>query len=239
MVMDVASTGEDVSSTQNRWAGTGNRLALAGAILYFLEWVVIIPAGGAGPAALGTKAAAIVSLYATHAGAQEFMASWFSLVLLGRIVFVAGVRSALQRSPRELPLADVALAAMTVSVLLEIAAYAVAASAGYLAGHSGPTAAIVGLDGSANWLDQIIWAPLGLSVATSAFAMLRSAIFPRWLCWLGLVSGLVSTAYGALAGPAFVSTGGAQSIVQAANGIGALSFWIWMLATGILLFRRA
>lgn len=224
---------------QNQWAGTGNRLALAGALLYFLEWVVIIPAGGSGPAALGTKAAAIMSLYAGHASAQELMAGWFSLVLLGRLVFVAGVRSALRPSPRELPLADVALAAMTVSVMLEITAYAVAGSAGYLAAHGGPAAAIVGLDGAANWVDQVIWAPVGLSVAASALAMLRSGLFPTWLCWLGLVSGVVGAVYGALAGPAFVSTGTAQSAFQAANSLAVLSLWIWMVATAVLLFRRS
>lgn len=239
MVADVRASRDETSPLEDRRTSAGSRLALAGVLLYFLEWAVIIPANGAGPAALGTKATAIMNLYATHASVQELMASWFSLVLLGRIVFVVGVRSVLRQSPRELPLADVALAAMTVSVVLEIISNAAAAGAGYLAAHGSPVAAVVGLDGAANWIAQIIWAPIGLSIAAAALAMLRSRLFPTWLCWLGLVSGAIGIVFGALAGPAFVSTGTAQALSGAANGVTALTGWIWMLATGILLFRRA
>jgi hypothetical protein len=239
MAVDPGAPSLEPSGAQSSPVSTGTRLALAGAILYFLEWVVIIPAGTTGPASLGTKSAAVVSLYAGHAGWQEFMAGWFSLVLLGRIVFIAALRGVLRQAPRELPLADIALAAMTVSVLLEISAYGVAAGAGYLAAHSGSNAAVVGLDGAANWLDGILWAPAGLSIVTSALAMLRSGYFPRWLCWVGLASGTAGAIYGALAGPALVASGTSQNVFQIANGLMVLSFWIWMLATAILLFRRA
>jgi len=75
---------------------TGNRLTLAGAIIYLLEWVGIIGFNtGNVPAAQGAKAADVVAQYMQHGTGVELLAGWLSLVLLGRILFVAGIREGL------------------------------------------------------------------------------------------------------------------------------------------------
>ena len=68
----------------------GNRLALVGTLVYFLEWLAIafIPETG-DPALLGEDPAVVVDVYRGEAGASGFAAGWFGLVLLGRILFVA------------------------------------------------------------------------------------------------------------------------------------------------------
>jgi uncharacterized membrane protein len=68
----------------------------------------------------GTSASAIISEYKQHASAISLAAGWYSFVLLGRILFVAGLRDALRRSGCRTALADFALVAMAVSVVLEI-----------------------------------------------------------------------------------------------------------------------
>jgi hypothetical protein len=116
----------------------GNRLALIGAIVYLLEWVGIAAARTgvpAGPGHTGFASTQIVALYAGHYGGVAFLATWLSLVLLGRIAFAVGLRSALRRSGWDSPLMDLAVSAMAASVILEISAYAVAAGAAEGAQH--------------------------------------------------------------------------------------------------------
>jgi hypothetical protein len=226
-----------VSATERRLVG--NRLALVGAVVYLLEWVAIVAGNPQGPVDAGTKAAAMVEKYAAHAHGQAWLAGWLSVVLLGRIVFAVGVRAALRQSPRQLPLADVAVAAMAVSVILEIAAYAVAGAAGWLARHGGDATAVTALDRAGGWLDQMIYGPIGISVGTMSLAMLGSRLFPRWMCWLGLAAGFAGTVYGGVSGLEYGAHGGLHGAGQALNVLGVVGFWIWMLAVGILLFRRA
>lgn len=216
----------------------GNRLALVGAIVYLLEFFAIIPAGDI-PAPPGASADAVVTLYADKAGALALMASWLSFVLLGRIAFAAGVRDAIRQSPRQIAVADLAFGAMIVSVLLEIVAYGVAGATAHLASHGGDPGVVVGLDRVVDWVSQIIYAPLGVFTAASGFAMLRSDLFPKWICWLGAGVGTIITAYGAVAGPIIRSTGSAHDFGEAITGLGVAGFWVWMLATGIFLFRHA
>src|SRR2546429_7217317 len=105
----------------------GNRFALAGAVLYLLEWVAIIAAAPPGPYGRATAASTILRNYAGHAGAAAISAAWFAVVLVGRILYVAGVKASLRKQPRQLPLLDLALGAMAVSVVLEIVAYGIVA----------------------------------------------------------------------------------------------------------------
>jgi hypothetical protein len=102
----------------------------------------------------------------------------------------------------------------------------------------GNPAMVVALDAAANWLDLVIIAPLGVFLICSALPMLWSGLFPRWISWLGLVCGVAGTLLGVLIGPAFVAGGTFFSVVSWLN-LSVLGFWVWMLATGIVLFRRA
>jgi hypothetical protein len=219
----------------------GNRLALIGAIIYLLEWVAILGFGaGTAPSGdPGTSAEAIVSQYRQHALATSLAAGWFSLVLLGRILFMAGVRDGLRRSGYRTALADFAVVAMAVSVVLEIAVYSIAAGAAHAAVNGSDQSTIVALDAAANWLDLNIQAPLGASVLAASLAMLRSRAFPAWLCWLGMVAGAFGCVGGVLIGAAFHQGGALYQATNLSTTVAVVGFWLWMLITGFLLFRAA
>jgi hypothetical protein len=219
----------------------GNRLALIGAIVYLLEWVAILGFGaGTAPSGdPGTSAGAIVSQYRQHALATSLAAGWFSLVLLGRILFMVGVRDGLRRSGYRTGLADFALVAMAVSVVLEIAVYSIAAGAAHAAVNGSDQSTIVALDSAANWLDLNIQAPLGASVLVASLGMLRSRAFPAWLCWLGTVAGGLGCVGGVLIGAAFHQGGALYQAINLSTTVAVVGFWLWMLVTGILLFRSA
>ena len=186
----------------------GNRLALAGVAMYFLEWVGIIAFNfGNVPASQGTKAAEILAQYVQHGPGIELLAGWLSLVLLGRILFVAGIRHALRRSGADTLLADFAVLAMAVSVILEVAAYAIASGGAYAAAGGADQSTIVGIDGVANFVNLILAAPIGVSVLAASLAMVRSRLFPAWLSWLGVAAGLFTCVYGVIVGPAFAAGG--------------------------------
>lgn len=216
----------------------GNRLTLVGAVVYLLEWVGIIGFNsGNTPTAPGTRPDAVLAMYSSHAAGTALLASWLSMVLLGRILFAAGLRDSLRRSGEETLLADIMLATMAASVVLEIAAYALVGAAGHVA-SAGNTAVVVGLDAAASWVNLTIYAPLAVSVVAASTAQLRSGLFPAWFGWLGLASGLVGMGIALLAGPAFAAGGTFYSTVGVA-GFAVVGIWVWMIATGIVLFRHA
>jgi hypothetical protein len=111
----------------------GNRLALAGAILYLLEWAAIAFLAELPTDRLGENAGAITEAYSGEARTTALAAGWFSAVLLGRILFVAAVRKAFRDSGRESALLDFALGAMAVSVAIEIVSFSLAPAAAWLA----------------------------------------------------------------------------------------------------------
>jgi len=215
----------------------GNRWTLVGAIVYLLEWVAIAGFHAGNTPTTFLKPEAVVAMYTSHAGGVAAAASWYSLVLLGRILFTVGIRDSLKRSGADTLLADFAVAAMAVSVILEIASYALAGAAGQLAHNGGEPAAVIGVDAAGSWLNIMIFAPLGVSILAAAVAQLRSRLFPAWLSWLGVTSGLAGVVLGVVVGPALAAGPGPFQTVQMLS-IVTLGFWIWMLATGILIFRR-
>ena len=229
----------------------GNRLALAGVVIYFLEWVGIAAFNiGNVPASQGTKAAEILAQYAQHGTATALLAGWESLVLLGRILFVAGIRDALHRSGARTLLADFALVAMAVSVIVEISSWSLVAGGAYAAVNGADQSTIVGIDALANFRLAVLGAPLAASILAASVAMLRSQLFPAWLCWLGLTAGAIASVYGVIAGAVFAAGSQCSSALCLTTGSGLpglaqvislalLGVWIWMIATGIVLFRAA
>ncbi len=230
------SMGDTELGTARRRAPVGTRLALVGAVLYLLEWVAIVAAPPPGPFGPGTNAAAMVRDYADHADAAAVSAAWFAVVLGGRVLFVAGVKASVRDVPRQQALLDLALGAMAISVVLEIAAYGVAASAARLAADGGDPDVVVALDGAAFWLNLLIWGPVGLSVLATGLAMLRSRLFAAWLSWLGVVAGGVGL-IGCLVAGATTDESGSGAAEGLAT-LAALAMWVWMLATGVVLFRQ-
>lgn len=210
----------------------GNRMVLAGAVLYLLEWVAIDTARVSVPVGAGASAAKVLDAYVGHASAFAWAAGWFSVVLLGRVLITTGLRSALAASGRPQPLMDLAVVAMAVSVTLEIAVYALTAGASWTLANGGAGGTVRGLDAAAFMLNQMLFGPLGVAVLCSGWAMWRSGLFARVLCLIGIVSG----AGGVVLGVAFASPSYA-GVAQALNFSVAL-FWVWMLWTGVVLWRR-
>ncbi len=213
---------------------TGNRYALTGGVIYLLEWVAIIGTGVVGVSVTASTDAAAGDLlrsYTGHADAVAFMAGWFSLCLLGRILFFIGIRSALADSGvRSSALMDFAVAAAAVSVTLEIAAYGLATAAADLADSADPTAMVL-LDRAAGWLNMTIAGGLGVAIVVSASLMWRSGLFSTPLNVLGVVSGVGICL-------AQLSISPSMSTIFDILGWSPLLFWVWMVWAGVVLWRR-
>jgi hypothetical protein len=213
----------------SRDALVGNGLVLAGTILYLCEFAGIIPSGAAHiPEYPGTAAHTVLADYSGQAGGLGFLVGWFALVQLGRVVLVVGLREALLRSGRRSALLDVAVVAMAVGVVLEVAGEALAAGAGALTRH---TDAVLALDRGAWYLQSAILAPTGLSLLLAVTGMWRSGLFSRWLCGFGAVVGLGVLAAGLLTAPG-------QADLQDTLTTFVLLFWVWALWVGVVVLRH-
>ncbi len=210
----------------------GNRLALAGAIWYLLEIPILFPFSSA-TSPSPVKTAELVAFYSAQKSNLLIGAAGASVVLLGRIAFSAGARASLSRTAGVRALADLALGSMVLSVVLEIGMTALFAAAGRMAADHGDPAGIVALHYAAETVGFALFPAIAVAVAATALAQVISAQFPRWLGWLGLVTGVAGIASSAFG----VAT--AQSLVGGPPGLGLwiFGFWIWMVATGIVLFR--
>jgi hypothetical protein len=222
-------------STKQPTALSGNPWAIVGAVLYLLEWVAIVAAAPPGPIGPGTAANKLASDYASHAGGAAVAAAWFAVVLVGRVLFVAAVKASLRSRPRERPLLDLALGAMAISVVLEVATYAVVAATARLAADGASRDLLVGLDGAAFWLNLFLWGPVGVSVLACGLAMLRSRLYPAWLSWLGVVAGAAGIIACMIAGATTDSSGAGAA--DAVTSVPAIGMWVWMIATGVVLLR--
>jgi hypothetical protein len=207
----------------------GNWFALAGALLYLMEFVGIALSHAAHlPFVPGTASHGVSAAYAGHAGGLGFLVGWFGIVQLGRVLFVIAVATALSRSGYSSIAAWFGVAAMAVGGAMEIASEALAAGAGELAG-SGNGAVV--LDRGASYLAAGILAPTGMAVLATSVAMLASGRFPRSLSGVGIVAGLGIVAAGLFSEPA-------QAGTQDSLTTAVLVMWVWMVWTGVLLGRR-
>src|SRR5437588_4011091 len=176
----------------------GNRLALAGAIWYLLEIPILFPFVSATSPSV-TKTAELAAYYSAQKTNLLIGAAGASVVLVGRIAFSAGARASLQRTAGIRALADLALGAMVLSVVLEIGMAALFAAAGRMAGAGGEQGGIVALHYAAETVGFAVFPAIAVAVASTSLAQLISAQFPRWLGWLGLVAGVVGVATSAYA----------------------------------------
>jgi Domain of unknown function (DUF4386) len=230
---DTAHMGELTMNPDTR-EGTrvGSRLVLVGAVLYFLEWVAIIGTGGM-PVLFdpGTDPGRVLHGYVGHSNAYAWAAGWFGVVLLGRALFAVGLRHGLVRSGFDHPAAEFGVLAMAAGAVIEIVSYGIAAGAGILADHGGDAHLVTALDATARSVNILLWGATGLGVLCLSWAMLRSALFPRVLAGLGLLGGAVMTLSGlAFGAPEYAS---AQAALQAAG----FAMWIWMIWSGVLMWR--
>ena len=211
----------------------GNRLALIGAIWYLLEWVVIFGFASTMRPEV-TKTSELIAYYSSNARNLIIAAALFTLIEPGRIAFLAGLRSALRQTERVIGLADLALGLMVMSVVVEIARYALDAAAGRMATAGGNASGVLSLVYAGDALELLIPPAVALSMFVAALAQLRSRQFPAWL-W---VPGLLLAAAG-IVGSTIAAANVENNSQAGVLGAWILGLWIWMLATGVILFRRA
>lgn len=212
----------------------GNRWVLVGGVVYLLEWVAIAWAGSVGvgeTVVRGTSTADLADSYEGHEDAVAVVAGWFAIVLLFRILLFVGLRRALADSGYRHPLMDFAVAAAGVSVALEVASYGLASAAAGLA-EAGDEASMVAIDRAGAGINLMLFGGLGTAITCAAYCMWRSGLFPMPLNLIGLVSG--------------VAIVGAQlSVSPSLSGLFdvlyffPLVFWVWMIWTSVVLWRRA
>lgn len=211
----------------------GNRLVLAGAVMYLLEFVAIIGSGLAGVGvntSVGTPTPDLLDTYVGNIDAFALMAAWFSIVLLGRVLLMVGIRSALIASGRHHPLMDFAVVAAAVSVTLEVAAYAMGSAAADLADADDPTSMVL-LDTAGAWLNQVIIGGLGVSVLVAAWCLWRSGLFSTPVNVLGFAAGGLL-----LAAQLSIAPSLEPALVVLAWS--PLLFWVWMIWVGVVCWRH-
>ena len=211
----------------------GNRWVLVGAIVYLLEWVAIIWVGvlGVGETVIrGGSLDDVRNAYDGHQDALTTMAGWFAVVLLRRVLVFIGLRQSMADSGHRHLLMDFAVAAAALSVTLEVASYGMAAAAGGVL-ESGDEAGMLAIDQAAAGLNLMIGGGVGLAILSSAYVMWRSGLFPMVLNVVGVVSGV------ALVGAQLTVAPSLQSVFDILF-IFPIVFWVWMLWTGVFLWRR-
>lgn len=217
----------------------GNRIALAGTVVYFTEWLVIPFVPGLPFDVRGQSQDAVMHALGERPGATGLAAGLFAIIMLGRLAFAAGLRGALRHDSRVIPFADLALVAMTVGVVLELVEYGLISGAAWLARDGMAPQAVIGLDVGGAALNSLILVTTGASALAASWAMRQSGMFRPWLGWLGLVGGALAM----FGGVGITATLGADGLATTISGIttslGLLAFWVWMITTAIVLFRSA
>ena len=213
----------------------GNRVALVGAAMYFLEWVAILSIPSVPTDKLGHDPTAIVAAYG-HPKAIGLAAGWFSVMLFGRVIFTIGLRDAFRGLRRERLFANIAVAAMGLSVAIEVISFGITAAAAWVAEAGGNQSAVVALDAASEVVFQLVFGPIGVSVLAGAIAMILSRLFPRWLGWVGVLGGSLLLV-GGIIGVGGLGARGTFHDVAGAFMAGVPIVWIWMIGTSFVLFR--
>jgi hypothetical protein len=221
---------------ESRRGLVGNRLALVGTVMYFLEWVAIVSIPSVPTDKLGSDPAAIVAAYG-HPKAIGVAAGWFSVMLFGRVIFTIGLRDAFEGLRRERLLANIAVAAMSLSVAIEVISFGMTAAAAWVAHSGGSQSAVVTLDAASEVVFDLVFGPIGVSVLAGATAMILSRLFPGWLGWVGVVGGSLLSVGGILALGGLGASGTFHNVAGALSSIPVPIVWVWMIGTSVVLFR--
>jgi hypothetical protein len=208
----------------------GNRWMLAGGLLYLLEFVGIMSAGMDQILVSGRSADEVMATYAGNAGEVGFLAGWMAVVLLGRVLVFAALRSALARSGYAHPLLDWAVVAAAVSVTLEVASHGMAVAAARQA-EAGDADAVLVMDQLGAAVGFGVYAGLAVAMLASTWCMWHSRLFAKPLLGIGAVAGIGLLVAQLTAGPA------TEDISEQLT-LSVLLFWVWMLWAGVVLWRR-
>jgi hypothetical protein len=142
------------------------------------------------------------------------------------------------RPPRPHPLRRRAAAGFSRLRAIEIASLSLAPAAAWIADNGGSADAIVALDAAGSIMFLMVFAPIGVAVLACGIAMLDTRLFRGWLGWLGVAAGSLMIVGGFLAAAAVGDDGDFNELGEQPSAIGALLFWLWLLATSAVLWRR-
>jgi hypothetical protein len=67
---------------------------------------------------------------------------------------------------------------------------------------------------------------------------MTTGLFRGWLGWLGIIAGILVILFGILGVAALGNGAGLLDRGAQLTGIGVPLFWIWMIATSVILWRR-
>ncbi len=173
------------------------------------------------------------------AGGLFFAGGWFVVIggILGLVAFI-GFYDALRHAHPVMILAPilgaVGLIFVTISHFLPLA-LAYEFVPGYVDANAAAKASLqVNFDTwaitslVANYIgDALVW---GVVLPLYAWAVLKTRAAPRWIGWVGLVSGGVAGWLGLLSP--------VSSVIDDVTFIGFVGFFVWMAAMGVALLRR-
>lgn len=211
-----------------------SRLALLGVIIYLLEFAFIIPFYKEPPGA-GSTNSQLADFYAANHTSILIYVVGVSAAILGRILFAAVLRDVLRHVARTRVLMDLAFGLVVVGVTVEsisLGLEGVAASMGTY-GSEPPVAVAAALQSVSPNVGIPLTITFGFFAAVASLAMISSRLFPHWIGWGGLVGGIVYALSVAL------HLAPDNGVLSMGQFVGWLLIVVWMLATGIVLFRRA
>ncbi len=212
-------------------------MTLLGAIIFLFEMPVLIAFYREAPLP-GSTLAELAEYYAAHEAALGAGITILLLTIFGRLVHGAGLKSALRNIGEDHGLLDLAFGSLIGAVTLETMASSFGRAALQMTTYEpeSPLATAAALQASASAFMGGVVILNSLWVALASWAVLRSGVFPKWMGRVGLVAGILYllTVYP----PAFgfyEPIRLAVDIVQVGSWLGMV---VWMVATGIFLFRR-
>jgi hypothetical protein len=180
-------------------------------------------------ATVDDPAQTVVSYYSEHRGTQEAAAALFSLAAVSFVWFGASLRSAISSAGARAERLGSTAHSGTLLIAVGLAVYAsvglaAAHSVGKVPASSTQTLNVLNLD------DMYVSLAAGamLLVVSTALAVLRFGVLPRWIGWLSLVHGIVAVV-ALTAGP--VADGG--------GFVGFLLLVAWVPIVSIALWRKA
>ncbi len=205
----------------------------------FVAGIVLMAASGVETLIPDTGPAAQTWVAEVDAGGSAFLAGGWLVVLGGVVALVAlvGFHDALRDSGPWLVLAPVlAVLAMTLVTASHVIPLGMASHfvPGYVAAdapvQSGLAVTLQVLAAVSLGLnlagDTVLW---GVVVPMYAVAVLRSAVLPHWIGWLGLFTALFGGWLGVL--------GAVVPAVEDFTFLGFLAFFVWMAAMGVAVLR--
>ena len=174
----------------------------------------------------------LVAFYALHHAAVFTSVTFFALSVVAFLYFVGSLWNVLREAEGSSALATMSLGgavALMAAYVVQLALLAGTAQAALNGLQPDVVAALRETSTMVSNLSDIL---MGVFIAAASVVMLRSHLLPRWIGWVGVISGLC---YVASLGQIF----SADSQLGTAEFVGFVLLIVWTLATSIMLYRRS